>query len=74
MAIENIEGHSGYVKNTTTGAILNINKKEIMDAKARKARRRQEEQELQNMKETVNKLETDVSEIKDLLNKIAEKL
>ena len=74
MAIENIEGHSGYVKNTATGAILNINKKEIMDAKARKAKRRQEEQELQNMKETVNKLETDVSEIKDLLNKIAEKL
>jgi len=74
MAIENIEGHSGYVKNTATGAILNINKKEIMDAKARKAKRRQEEQELQNMRETVNKLETDVSEIKDLLNKIAEKL
>ena len=74
MTLENIEGHSGYVKNTTTGAILNINKKEIVEARARKAKRRQEEQELQNMKETVNKLETDVSEIKDLLNKIAEKL
>ena len=74
MELKNIEGHSGYAKNTATGAVLNINKKEIMDARARKAKRRQEEQELQNMRETVNKLETDVSEIKDLLNKIAEKL
>jgi len=74
MSLKNIEGHSGYAKNTATGAVLNINKKEIIDARARKARRKQEEQELQNMKETVNKLETDVSEIKDLLNKIAEKL
>ena len=74
MTLQDIDGHSGYVKNTATGAVLNINKKEIMDARARKAKRRQEEQELQNMKETVNKLETDVSEIKDLLNKIAEKL
>ena len=74
MTLQDIDGHSGYVKNTATGAVLNINKKEIMDARARKAKRRQEEQELQNMRETVNKLETDVSEIKDLLNKIAEKL
>ena len=74
MSLKNIEGHSGFAKNTATGAVLNINKKEIIDARARKARRKQEEQELQNMKETVNKLETDVSEIKDLLNKIAEKL
>ena len=74
MSLKNIEGHSGFAKNTATGAVLNINKKEIIDARARKARRKQEEHELQNMKETVNKLETDVSEIKDLLNKIAEKL
>ena len=74
MSLKNIEGHSGFAKNTATGAVLNINKKEIIDARARKARRKQEEQDLQNMKETVNKLETDVSEIKDLLNKIAEKL
>ena len=74
MNLKNIEGHSGYVKNTSNGAILNINKKEIVSARARKAEKKQKEQELQNMRETVNKLETDVSEIKDLLNKIAEKL
>ena len=74
MSLENIEGHSGYVKNTATGAVLNVNKKEIMEAKARKAKKKQEQIELQNMKETVNKLESDVSEIKSLLSKIAERV
>ena len=37
MNLKNIEGHSGYVKNTSNGAILNINKKEIVSARARKA-------------------------------------
>lgn len=74
MSLEQIEGHNGYVKNTNNNAVLNINKKEILEAKARKARRRQEEQELKNMKESVRKLETDVSDIKNLLNKIVEKL
>ena len=69
-----IEGHSGYVKDTNTGAILNINKTEIQNARMRKTKRKQEEIEIQNMKHSVENLQSEVSEIKTLLNKIIEKL
>ena len=31
MSLEQIEGHNGYVKNTNNNAVLNINKKEILE-------------------------------------------
>ena len=64
---KDIEGHSNLVRDTSTGAILNINKDEISAARKRKLERRQKEQEIVDLK-------NEVGEIKNMLNKLIEKL
>ena len=62
-----VENHPGYVRDTLTGAILNTNVEEIRAAKARKAAKEKE-------KEDINNLKNEVSDIKLMLNTIIEKL
>ena len=62
-----IEGHSSLVRDTSTGAILNINKDEISAARKRKLERKQKEEEFEELK-------NEVGEIKNMLNQIIEKL
>ena len=62
-----VEGHEGYVKDTETGVILNVNKEEIEAARKRKALRQQQEQDINNLK-------NEVSDIKTMLSTIIEKL
>ena len=69
-----IEDEVGYVKDKRTGAILNINRNEVEAARERKKLRKQQEQELEEMKGTVHDLKNEMSEVKELLNKIAERL
>ena len=69
-----IQDEIGYVKDTVSGAILNINRTEVEAARERKRLRKQQEQELESMKETVHDLKNEMSEVKELLNKIAERL
>ena len=64
---KDVEGHSNLVRDTSTGAILNINKDEISAARKRKLEGRQKEQEIVDLK-------NEVSEIKNMLNKLIEKL
>ena len=64
---KNVEGHSNLVRDTSTGAILNINKEEIGAARKRKLERRQKEQEFDNLKD-------EVGDIKKMLTQIIEKL
>lgn len=64
---KDVEGHSNLVRDTSTGAILNINKDEISAARRRKLERKQKEQEIVDLK-------NEVSEIKNMLNKLIEKL
>jgi len=66
MSYVKVEGHHGFVRDET-GAILNINKEEIKAAQERKAKRKQKENEL-------NELKNEVSDIKKMLTKIVEKL
>lgn len=61
-----VEGHPGLVRDTNSGAILNINSNEINLARERKALRKQKDQEFENLK-------NEVSEIKELLLKLVEK-
>ena len=61
-----VDGEAGFVRDTNTGAILNINKNEIAAARERKRQRKLKEQELQDLK-------NEVSEIKELLVKLIEK-
>ena len=64
---KDVEGHSNLVRDTSTGAILNINKDEISSARKRKLERKQKEQEIVDLK-------NEVGEIKNMLNKLIEKL
>ena len=64
---KNVEGYSNLVRDTSTNAILNINKDEISAARKRKLERRQKEQEIVDLK-------NEVGEIKNMLNKLIEKL
>ena len=69
-----IHDEIGYVKDTISGAILNINKNEVEAARERKKLRKQQEQELEIMKETVQDLKNEMNEVKELLSKIAERV
>ena len=62
-----VDGHEGYVKNTETGVVLNVNKAEIEAARKRKALKKQQEEDINNLK-------NEVSDIKIMLTKIIEKL
>jgi|TARA_B100000242_G_scaffold272115_1_gene224774 ATP-dependent RNA circularization protein (DNA/RNA ligase family) len=67
MGLLKIEGHSDVMKDTETGAVININSNEIENARKRKAIRRQEKEEIENLK-------NEVSDIKKMLGTIIEKL
>ena len=62
-----VEGNSNLVRDTSTGAILNIYKDEISAARKRKLERKQKEQEFENLKD-------EVGDIKKMLTQIIEKL
>jgi hypothetical protein len=61
----NVKGHPGLVRDKGSGAILNINSKEIKEARKRKKAWKKEQ-------ERVDNLEKDMNEIKTLLHKILE--
>lgn len=61
-----VEGHQNLVRDAHTGAILNINTKSLEDARIAKQRRREERQEIEKMK-------SDISEIKQLLQMLVNK-
>jgi len=67
MTYLKVEGNSNLVRDTSTGAILNINKDEISAARKRKLERKQKEQEFDNLKD-------EVGDIKKMLTQIIEKL
>jgi len=65
-----VKDKTGLARDRRTGAIVNINKKEIAEARARKEARRQQQQELEVLKDDVVSLKKDMSEIKELLLQI----
>ena len=67
MTLLKVEGHSGYLKDTSSGMVHNNNINEIEAARMRKAQKKQQEQDINNLK-------NEVSDIKKMLTKIIEKL
>lgn len=61
-----VEGHPGLVRDPESGAILNINTSELEQRSKVKSAKRKE-------RERVDKLETELSEIKYLLQQLLEK-
>lgn len=62
-----VKDHTGYVRDKSSGAVLNMNKEEIEAAKKRKAERLAKNKEISDLK-------NEVSDIKDMLKAIVEKL
>jgi len=69
-----VEGKPGLARDPRSGAILNINTTEIRAAKARKIAMAQEEERKKQLIDDVEMLKEDMSDIKELLLTIKEKL
>ena len=69
-----VEGRPGLARDPRSGAILNMNKAEIRAAKARKIAMAQEEERKKQLFADVEELKEDMSDIKELLLTIKEKL
>ena len=67
MTFLKVKGHGGYIKDTHTGIVLNVNNSEIEQAKIRKKQKQQQQNE-------VNELKNEVGDIKNMLTQIVEKL
>tara|TARA_R100000734_G_C3315994_1_gene108265 strand:+ start:1649 stop:1858 length:210 start_codon:yes stop_codon:yes gene_type:complete len=67
MALLKVDGHNGYLKDTDTGIIQNNNVSEIEAARMRKAQKKQQEEDINNLK-------NEVGDIKKMLTEIIEKL
>ena len=62
-----VDNASGLARCPTSGAIININIDEIAKARAAKSARQNKEKEFQELRK-------DVNDLKELLNKLVEKL
>ena len=69
-----VEGKPGLARDPNSGAILNINSAEIRAAKARKIAMAQDEEIKKQLIDDVEMLKEDMSDIKELLLTIKEKL
>ena len=67
MSYIKVKGHSNLARVGQYGSIVNTNIEEIQAAKKRKLERKQKEKDFENLK-------NEVSDIKNMLNKIIEKL
>ena len=66
MKYTKVDGNSDLVRDKKSGAILNINRNEFDKAKAARAERFREKEELKTLK-------NDVSELKSMLQQLLEK-
>ena len=62
-----VKGETNLVRDNNSGAILNVNHSELENARKRKALRRQQNEDINNLKK-------EVSDIKNMLTQIIEKL
>ena len=69
-----VEGHSDLARDPNTGAIMNINSDKIRQSRERKKIARQKIKEEQELKAKVEGLESDISDMKNMLSQLIEKL
>lgn len=69
-----VKDEPDFARDPESGAIININRTEIQNAREAKKHRKRKAQEERNLKEKVNSLENDMRDIKSLLSQLVEKL
>lgn len=67
-----VEGNPSLVRDSKSGAIINIDKNEIALARLRKQKKKQKDEKLENLELQVNKLNNDISDIKELLTRLVQ--
>ena len=71
MNYTNVKGHSDFVRDNNTGAILNSNSGEYANYLERRAKRKQGEDRIDNMEDDLKSLKDDINEIKTLLKALS---
>ena len=71
MNYTNVKGHTDYVRDNNTGAILNSNSSEYTNYLERRAKRKQGEDRIDNMEDDLKSLKDDINEIKTLLKALS---
>lgn len=74
MKLIPVKDNPDLARDPNTGAIVNINTHEIRAARERKQKRKMQQAEFQQLRDDVDDLKNDLSDIKLLLTKLAEKL
>ena len=68
-----VEGHPNLERDMNTGAVVNNNRNAYQNYLLKKYRQEKDDQEILDMRHDINSLKEDMSTIKDLLLKLAEK-
>ena len=68
-----VEGHPNLERDMTTGAVVNTNHNAYQHYLLKKHRQDKDNQEIRDMRHDINSLKEDMSTIKDLIIKLAEK-
>ena len=68
-----VEGHPNLERDMNTGAVVNNNRNAYQNYLLKKYRQEKDDQEIRDMRHDINSLKEDMSTIKDLLLKLAEK-
>lgn len=68
-----VNGHSGLYKDPTTNIFINKNKVEIDRARKYKKLRLQKKEEERELKQKVDNLQNDISELKSMFQQLLEK-
>ncbi len=69
-----VEGHGDLARDPETGAVMNINSDKIRQSRERKRIARERIKEEQELKAKVEGLESDISDMKNMLSQLIEKL
>lgn len=69
-----VEGHSDLARDPNTGAVLNINRSKILESRERKRLKREKKKEQVELRAKVEGLENDISDMKNMLSQLIEKL
>jgi predicted transcriptional regulator len=71
MNYSNVKGHTDFIRDNSTGAILNNNSSEYDNYLKRRAKRQQGEDRIDNMEDDLKSLKDDINEIKTLLRALS---
>ena len=71
MKYTNVKGHTDYVRDNNTGAILNTNSVEYNNYLQRRAKRQQGQNRIDTMEDDLKSLKDDINEIKTLLKALS---